>query len=86
MNELGVDLDSTREAQEILDVRWRAMTPTEKFRVAAQLTSMATTLARTGIRRLHPDLSDEDLRFQLASRRYGHSLAEEAFGPSNAVG
>lgn len=62
------------------------MSPTEKFRVVEQLTSMATTLARTGIRHQHPDVSDEQMRLHLISRRYGEAMAEEVRRAAGAQG
>lgn len=85
MGEPVVAVDTSAEAQRVLDTRWRAMSPTEKFRVAEQLTSMATTLACTGIRRRYPDISKNEMRFQLVSRRYGEVLADEVRAADNAV-
>lgn len=62
------------------------MSPTEKFRVAAQLTSMATTLACTGIRRRYPDISEKEMRFHLVRRRYGNVLADEVRSAHNGMG
>ena len=39
-------------------------------------------LAEAGIRARHPGISDADLRYGMARRRYGQELADAAFGRS----
>ena len=57
------------------------MTMQERAIKAQELTDMCTMLAIAGIRAQHGRLSDDDLRWHLASRRYGRALADEAYGP-----
>lgn len=61
--------------------RFGAMTTCERAVVAAELNEMCTTLAIAGIRAQHGNLSDDDLRWHLAFRRYGKALADAAYGP-----
>ncbi len=72
--------DTTPEAQAILDARWRAMAPAEKAQVVDELTAACTTLALAGIRLQNADLSPDGVLRELAARRYGRGLADEAYG------
>lgn len=73
--------DTSNEAQAMLDARFAAMTIAERATTAAQLCDATTTLAISGIHQAHPGLSDDDLRYHLALRRYGRPLADEVYGP-----
>ncbi|MGE0728428.1 MAG: hypothetical protein AB7O92_08390 [Acidimicrobiia bacterium] len=72
----SVPADTSAEIQRMLDERWRAATPAEK---AAQVDAMfrdCTAMALTGITLQHPDATPEEVRYQLALRRYGRELAD----------
>jgi hypothetical protein len=56
------------------------MTVAERAQVAADLNEMCTKLAIAGIRARHGELADDDLRWHLASRRYGDALADDVYG------
>ncbi len=60
--------------------RFAAMTISERALVAEELNEMCTTLAVSGIRAQHGDVSDDDLRWHLAFRRYGKAVADNAYG------
>ena len=60
--------------------RWKTMTVFERARAFQELNDMCTALALAGIRHQHGDVSDEDLRWHLAARRYGRTLADEVYG------
>jgi hypothetical protein len=75
--------DTSAEIQRMLDERWRAASPAEK---AAQVDAMfrdCTTMALTGISMQHPDATPEEVRYQLALRRYGRELADEWYAVSS---
>ena len=57
------------------------MTIDERAAAAQELNDMCTTLALAGIRAQHGDVTGDDLRWHLAFRRYGKSLADEVYGP-----
>ena len=65
----------------MLDARFVAMTPAERATLAEQLTSDCTALAIAGIRATHGELSDADLRYHLALRRYGRQIADQVYRP-----
>jgi hypothetical protein len=62
----------------------RAMTPTDRVALADRLSQDVTLLAIAGIRADHPDATPAQIRHELASRRFGRSLADAAY-PHDAV-
>lgn len=61
--------------------RWRAMTPTEKLTLVADLCRDVEALARLGIERDHPGAGETEVLWHLAARRFGEDVAIAAFGP-----
>lgn len=59
--------------------RWRAMTVAERVELVDQITADVELIAVTGILDGDPGLSDIEVRHELARRRFGASLADEAF-------
>lgn len=59
--------------------RWRSMTTAERVALIEQLHVDLERLAVADIRASQPDLSERDLRHELARRRYGSALADEAY-------
>ena len=62
--------------------KFAAMSMSERAKVADDLTASCTTLAIAGIHAAHGDLSDNEVRYHLALRRYGRALADEVYGQS----
>jgi len=73
--------DTSVEARAALVSRFRAMSVAERATTFTELNDMCTELALAGIRRSHGELSPDAVRWHLTFRRYGRSLADEAFGP-----
>lgn len=73
--------DTTPEVHSMMIERWKSMTVVERAQLFRELNDMCTTLAIAGIRHQHGDVSDDDLRWHLAARRYGRALADEVYGP-----
>lgn len=59
--------------------RWRSMTIVERVALIEAMHADVEALAIAGIRAMHPDLSDAEVRFELARRRHGDALARAAF-------
>ena len=57
--------------------RWRAMTEHDRAVVADQLSVDVAELAKAGIRFDYPEASAEEVREELARRRFGRVLADE---------
>ena len=73
--------DTSPEAWRILANRWRTMSPTDKLAVCDQMSIDLIQLAETGIRATEGNVSPERMRYLLTKRRYGATIAEQAFGP-----
>jgi hypothetical protein len=63
--------DTTPEAAAIQEEGYRQLGPSGRFKVAAELTNAVRELARAGIRRRHPEYTDEQVARQMASYIYG---------------
>lgn len=59
--------------------RWATMTVAERVELVDQLNADVELLAVAGILSERPDLSDVQIRHELARRRFGARLADEAF-------
>lgn len=77
----SIPADTTPDAWTIVLDRFTSMTISERAQAAQELNDMCTTMAIVGIRHYQGDVSDDDLRWHLAARRYGKSLADEVYGP-----
>jgi hypothetical protein len=55
---------------------YRRMTGAQKIEIAAQMYEDAVNLVRASIRYRTPDISDDDLEFQVRCRVLGRELAE----------
>lgn len=60
--------------------RFKSMSIGQRAQAVDELNEMCTTLAVAGIRAQHGDVSDDELRWHLAFRRYGEALADAAYG------
>lgn len=59
--------------------RWREMTVAERVELVDRITADVEHLAVTGILARNPALSDVEVRHELARRRFGAKLADEAY-------
>ncbi len=58
---------------------WRMRTPLERAQLADRMSVDVTALAIAGIRFERPDATADEVRHELARRRYGRALADAAF-------
>jgi hypothetical protein len=72
--------DTSPEALRLLVERYRAMPPWQKIRIVQELNRRTTELALANIRARHPDASERELQFRLASRRMDPELLRQHFG------
>lgn len=80
MSAAPISSDTSVDARSLMVQRFAGMSIPERALVAEELNDMCTTLAVAGIRSQYGDLSDDDLRWHLARRRYSKALADEAYG------
>jgi hypothetical protein len=74
-------IDTTEAAGAIL-FQLLSETPTwRKFELLDDLNRSARALAMVGLRRRHPQASEDELRRHLADLILGADLAEQVFGP-----
>lgn len=73
--------DTSPEAEEILFSYWRDAPVWEKWQRMVQLNRSARFLALAGLRRRHPEASEEELRRRLADLILGPELAARVYGP-----
>lgn len=55
------------------------MSLAEKAELVEQINADVELMARAGIRAMTPELSERQVRHELARRRFGAELADEAF-------
>lgn len=79
MTPRSVPLDTDPGVFDLLVARWRTMTVDERVALVDQISADVEMLAVTGILAQSPGLSDRAVRHQLARRRYGARLADEAY-------
>jgi hypothetical protein len=60
--------DTPLEIEAILIKRYRAMSPIEKLGLVAEMIGYARELGRLGIKRDHPEASEQEVTMRLASR------------------
>ena len=62
--------DTTPEAAALQMEAYRAMTLTDRFRIATELTDLTHSMAVAGIRLSRPEMSGDEARRELALRLY----------------
>lgn len=72
-------VDTEVHAMQLLVNRWRSMTVAERVASIDQLNADVETLATVGIRFECPWITDIQLQHELARRRFGDRLADEAY-------
>lgn len=73
-------MDTSPEAEEIQLTLWRQAPAWRKLEQMARLNRMARQLALAGLRRRHPEASEQELRRRLADLILGPDLAERVYG------
>ena len=79
MAHVSIPADTEPAAFALLVERWRAMSVAEKVDLVDQLTADVERMAVAGIRAAHPDLTGTEVCHELARRRFGVELADQAF-------
>ena len=79
MYPVATPVDTEVHAMQVLVDRWRSMTVAERVASIDQLNADVETLATVGIRVECPWVTDIQLRYELARRRFGDRLADEAY-------
>lgn len=77
--QVSIPVDTDPAAFAVLVERWRAMSVAERVDLIDQLNADVEQLAVAGIRASHPDLTELEIRHELARRRFGAALADEAY-------
>lgn len=58
----------------------RQMTPERRLEAAVRLSSGVRAMVLAGLRKRHPQASEQELRIRLTVRLYGRACAERLFG------
>lgn len=72
--------DTTKDAARLQLELLRAMTPEERFRRTSELTMMIQEVAFAGMKRRHPDASDDEIWLRLAIDRLGTDVVKKIYG------
>lgn len=72
--------DTSPGQQTAYYARLARLTPVERLRIAARLSTAVRRLAEAGIRERHPRATDAEIRIRLAVRLYGRAAAGRLFG------
>ncbi len=70
--------DTSPEAAEILRERQRRMTPSQRVEEGAKLCKLARQFMRAGIRKRHPDYTEDSVEMALARLLWGDDLFRKA--------
>ena len=79
MAQVSIPADTDPAAFAVLVERWRTMSVAERVDLIDQLNADVEQMALAGIRATHPDLTEPEIRHELARRRFGAPLADEAY-------
>ena len=72
--------DTSPEAEAVMIGILRRMSPEAKLRQACALTRMVRELARAGLRRRHPEATEEELRKRFAALVLDAETVRKAYG------
>ena len=75
----SIPADTDPETFEVLVDCWRASSIADRVMLVDQVTADVELMARLGIEAAHPEMSEVEVRHELARRRFGAELADEAF-------
>jgi hypothetical protein len=83
----GVNQDTDIRAQRRYCELLTRLTPAQRLRVAASLSSAVRELALAGLRQRHPQADEQELRRRLAVRLYGREVGVRLYGsiPDDAI-
>lgn len=76
---VSIPADTDPAAFAVLVQRWRSMSVAERVDLLDQLNADVERLAVAGIRAMQPGLTEPEIRHELARRRFGATLADEAY-------
>lgn len=79
MAHVSIPADTDPAAFAVIVERWRTMSVAERVELIDQLNADVERMAILGIRATHPDLSEPEIRHELARRRFGAALADKAY-------
>lgn len=71
--------DTSVEADAVQIDAYRRMTPGARLRVALELTELSRRLVSAGVRRRHPEYSDEEVRLAAIRLWLGEALYRQAY-------
>jgi len=66
-----VSSDTSPEAAAVQQEIFRRMTPEQRLRIALELSEELRNIALSGVRSRHPEMSEEELKFELMRIIYG---------------
>jgi hypothetical protein len=76
-----MNMDTSPEAEELLFSLWRETPAWRKLELMEDMNRTVRQLALVGLRRRHPNASQEELRRRLADILLGEGLAAKVYGP-----
>lgn len=79
MEHRAIPADTDPESFDVLVACWQAMSVAERVALVEQMHADVELLTVAGIRARQPDLAENLLRRELASRRFGAVVADEAY-------
>lgn len=78
-----VPADTTSDVFERQIEQFRSMSFEDRMALVDQLTIDVARFAEAGIRATNPNLSAREVSYELARRRFGQQLADDAYGYSS---
>jgi hypothetical protein len=76
----SIPADTTPEAFRVLVHAYRAMPAGRRLEMALQMSDDIMAVAAAGVRRRHPEYTDEQARLSLIRMRLGERLFREVYG------
>jgi hypothetical protein len=73
-------LDTSEKVDRLQFARYREMSVDEKLSIVADLNAMVQRIAFEGMRRRHPDASDDEIWLRLAAVRLGRETVRKVYG------
>lgn len=72
--------DTSLGVQALVVERWRAMSPSDRFRCVAELNESCERLAEVGVRRRYPFADDDEVWLRVVALRLGREAMVTVFG------
>jgi len=73
-------VDTPGEVMDLVVDRWRAMSVADKLGAVAVLNRACVQLSESGVRRRHPDATDDEVRHRVFALRLGRDLMVDVYG------